>query len=251
MLKKIALIGGLMIGLSQVQAATAKIAVASNFTKTIEEIGQAFSEQTGHQVKFAFGPTGKLFTQIKYGAPFDAFFGADEKRPKQTITAKLGVEDGYFVYAQGKLALYSHRLRVDQDPLSTLQAADFRYLAMANPRTAPYGERAHAFLQQKGLYQLLRSKFVNGESIAQAFQYVATQNAEIGFIALSQIVDPQSPLYQKGHYWVVPQADYAAINQGAVLLKRGQKNPAAVAFMQFMQTPVAHQIIEKYGYGLP
>lgn len=233
---------------AQAETKTARIAVAANFTKTIEVIGQAFTEQTGHKVKFAFGPTGKLYAQIKMGAPFDAFFGADERRPKQTIANGMGLKDSYFVYAQGQLVLYSEKLDLSKAPLQVLKDSKFRHLALANPKTAPYGDRAAAFLKQKSLYQNLKSKMVFGESIAGAFQYVATGNAQIGFLAKSQVVDPDSPLYQKGYVWSLPNQDYQPINQGAVLTKRGSQNPAAKAFMQFMKTDTAKQIMERFGY---
>ncbi|CAN8140554.1 Molybdate-binding protein ModA [uncultured Thiomicrorhabdus sp.] len=232
-------------------AQTATIAVAANFTKTIEVIGEEFTKETGHKLKFSFGPTGKLFAQIKNGAPFDAFFGADEKRALKTIEDGTGVNGTYFVYAQGQIALYSDKYPVKEQPLEVLKKAEFRHIAMANPRTAPYGERAQAYVKKMGLYDGLKSKIVNGESIAHAFQYVATGNAPIGFIALSQIVDPQSPIYKKGEYWVVPQADYAPIKQGAVVLKRGQDNTAVKAFMEFVQSPKAIEIIQSYGYSTP
>jgi molybdate transport system substrate-binding protein len=232
-------------------AQTATIAVAANFTKTIEVIGEEFTKETGHKLKFSFGPTGKLFAQIKNGAPFDAFFGADEKRALKTIEDGTGVNGTYFVYAQGQIALYSDKYPVKEQPLEVLKKAEFRHIAMANPRTAPYGERAQAYVKKMGLYDGLKSKIVNGESIAHAFQYVATGNAPIGFIALSQIVDPQSPIYKKGEYWVVPQADYAPIKQGAVVLKRGQDNAAVKAFMEFVQSPKAIEIIQSYGYSTP
>lgn len=232
-------------------AAETTIAVAANFTKTIEEIGKAFQQETGHKAKFSFGPTGKLYAQIKNGAPFDAFFGADERRPKLTIDDGIGVKDSYFVYAQGQLALYSGQFRVDQNATEILKAAEFNKIAIANPRTSPYGERAQAYLKSQGLYDNVKSKIVNGESIAHAFQYVVTGNAQIGFVALSQIVDPQSPVYQKGHYWILPQADYQAINQGAIITQRGADNEATQAFMKFIKTPKAIEIIKRYGYNIP
>jgi molybdate transport system substrate-binding protein len=232
-------------------AAETTIAVASNFTKTIEEIGKAFEQETGHKAKFSFGPTGKLYAQIKNGAPFDAFFGADERSPKLTIDDGIGVKDSYFIYAQGLLALYSPTLPVDKDAQRILKEADFNKLALANPRTAPYGERAQAYLESQGLYNKLQSKIVNGESIAHAFQYVVTGNAQVGFVALSQIVDPQSPVYQKGHYWILPHADYKPINQGAIITQRGADNEATQAFMKFIKTPKAIEIIKRYGYNIP
>lgn len=231
-------------------AAETTIAVASNFTKTIEVVGQAFEKETGHTVKFAFGPTGKLYAQIKNGAPFDAFFGADESRPQRTIEDGIGIKQSYFIYAQGQLALYSRQYRVDQNAIEVLKAATFNKLAIANPKTAPYGESAQAFLKNRGLYQGVKSKLVNGESIAHAFQYVVTANADVGFVALSQLVDPQSPVYQSGFYWVVPASDYQAINQAAVMTRRGAANPATQAFMAFMKTAKAREIIRQFGYHL-
>ncbi|QBZ83967.1 Molybdate-binding periplasmic protein [Hydrogenovibrio crunogenus] len=232
-------------------AESATIAVAANFTKTIEVIGEAFEKESGHRVKFSFGPTGKLYAQIKNGAPFDAFFGADERRPKKTIEQGIGLRNSYFVYAQGQIVLYSSQYPVDRQPIEVLESADFRHLAVANPKTAPYGERAVAYLKKKGLYDHVKSRIVNGESIAHAFQYVVTHNAPIGFVAMSQVVDPGSPVYRKGAYWVVPASDYAPINQGAVILKRGEKNAAVQAFMDFMKTPKAIAIMNRFGYNVP
>ncbi|WP_319381044.1 molybdate ABC transporter substrate-binding protein [Thiomicrorhabdus sp.] len=246
----LAVSGGMVLSGAAI-ADTAKIAVAANFTKTIEKVGEAFSQKTGHELKFAFGPTGKLYAQIKNGAPFDAFFGADERRPLKTIEDGTGVKESYFVYAQGQIALYSANFPVKEAPQQVLKEAKFNHLAIANPKTAPYGERAQAFLKSQGLYDGVKGKIVNGESIAHAFQYVATGNAEIGFVALSQLVDPQSPVYQKGQYWIVPQQDYAPIKQGALILKRGENNAAVKAFMEFIKTPQALEIIHSYGYSTP
>jgi len=238
-----------VVGTTVAMAETATIAVAANFTKTIEQIAVEFKKETGHELKFSFGPTGKLFAQIKNGAPFDAFFAADEKRALKTIEDGMGVKGSYFVYAQGQLALFSNTLPVKDQPLETLKKAEFSYLSIANPKTAPYGTQAEAFLKNVGVYDSVKKKIVNGESIAHAFQYVATNNAEIGFVALSQLVDPQSPVYQKGQYWIVPQQDYAPIKQGAVVLKRGENNAAVKAFMEYVKTPKALEIIHAYGYS--
>ena len=245
---------GVMVGLvfsTQAVAENAIVAVAANFTKTIESVNEAFVKQhPEHTIRFSFGPTGKLFAQISKGAPFDAFFAADEKRAQKIIEDGLGIQGSYFVYAQGKIALYSAQYPVADSPLEVLKKAKFNHLAIANPKTAPYGERSEAFLKKVGLYEGVKLKLVNGESIAHAFQYVATGNAQIGFIAMSQLVDPKSPIYKKGEYWVVPQSDYAPINQGAVITKRGQNNQAIKDFMAFLKTPEALKIIENYGYGI-
>ena len=249
-IKLVALALGLTFsGISYAEKAT--VAVAANFTKTIEIVNQAFVKHyPEHDIKFSFGPTGKLFAQIANGAPFDAFFAADEKAAKRVVESEGGVADSYFVYAQGKIVLYSAKHPVKNEALDVLKGANFKYLAIANPKTAPYGARAEAYMQKIGVYDNIKSKIVNGESIAHAFQYVATGNAEIGFVALSQVVDPDSPVYQKGEYWVVPQADYEPINQGAVITKRGENNAAIKEFMAFMKTPEAIEIIEGFGYGV-
>lgn len=251
-LKLTALMGFLVMSLnvsaSQTKTQTATIAVAANFNKTIEAVAKVFTKETGYKVKFSFGPTGKLYAQIYNGAPFDAFFAADEKRPLKAIEQGLALKDSYFIYAQGQLAFYSHQALNQNNPLLMLKTNQYRYLAIANPKTAPYGEAAAQVLKQAGLYASVRPKLVFGESIGNAFQFVATGNAELGFLAYSQIKDSQSPLYQKGDYWLVPQTQYNPINQGAVLLKRGAKNPVANAFMRFMQSPKAKQIMQAYGY---
>lgn len=250
-LKTLILILSLSLFSHSVYAEKAVIAVASNFTKTIEAVNKAFIKQyPQHNIKFAFGPTGKLFAQIKNGAPYGAFFAADEYRARLAIKETRALEESYFVYAQGKIVLYSAKYSVAQTPLQTLKNANFRFIAIANPKTAPYGERAQAFLQKKGLLKALKPRIVNGESIAHAFQYVATGNAPIGFIALSQVLDPQSPVYKKGEYWEVPQNDYKPINQAAVITARGKGNQAVIDFMKFMQTPAAVDIIKSYGYGV-
>lgn len=232
-------------------AAQVTVAVAANFTKTIEEIGEAFTQDTGHTIRFSFGPTGKLFAQIRNGAPFDLFFAANESSPQRSIAENLAVKDSYFVYAQGVLVLYSPSLPVANNAIQILKEANFRHLAIANPKTAPYGTQAEVFLNKVGLHNQVKSKLVNGESIAHAFQYVATKNAEIGFVAKSQVVDPASPAYKNGEYWEVPQSDYNPINQAAIITKRGENNQAAKSFMQYMKSPKAIEIIQRYGYNLP
>jgi len=230
-------------------AADTTIAVAANFTKTIEEIGHAFNQDTNHTTRFSFGPTGKLFAQISHGAPFDLFFAANEKAPQAAVEKGLSIKDSYFIYAQGALALYSSSLPVATQKQAVFTDSKFRFIAIANPKTAPYGTQAINYLKKQGLYNTVKSKLVNGESIAHAFQYVITGNAQLGFVALSHLVDPISPA--KGEYWIIPQSDYAPINQAAVMLKRGQNNPAAQAFMDYMQSETAVSIIKKYGYSIP
>lgn len=243
---------GLLLGAPLAALAdTLNAAVAANFTKTIEEIGAGFKAKTGHEVKFAFGPSGKLYAQITNGAPFDLFFSADTKKPEALVKDGLAKDDSYFVYARGVLALYSPTLPVKDGYKSVLEKAGFNHLSIANPKTAPYGAAAEDVLNALGLYDALKAKIVNGESIAHAFQYVQTENAQLGFVALSQLVDPQSPAYGKGEYWLPSQDMYTPINQGAVILKRAENNPVAQAFMDYLRSDEGRKVIEKYGYSIP
>ncbi|MFP4295995.1 MAG: molybdate ABC transporter substrate-binding protein [Halothiobacillaceae bacterium] len=244
----------LVIGLfssGALSAAPLTVAVAANFTKTIEEIGTAFTKQTGHEVRFSFGPTGKLYAQIKNGAPFDAFFAADTKRPRLLVEEGQAVPESYFVYAVGRLALYSPKLPVADDPQGVLEAAGFRHFSLANPRTAPYGVAGEEVLTRMGLLEALRGKIVHGESIAHAFQYVATGNAPLGFIALAQIVDPDSPVHGQGQYWIPPQEMYPPLEQAAVILERGANKTAMREFIEFVRSGPGREIIARYGYDLP
>ncbi len=232
-------------------ADTLNAAVAANFTKTIEEIGAGFKAKTGHEVKFAFGPTGKLYAQIKNGAPFDLFFAADTEKPEALLKEDLVKKDSYFVYARGVLALYSPTLSVKDDYKAVLEKAEFNHLSIANPKTAPYGQAAEEVMNTLGVYDAVKPKIVNGESIAHAFQYVQTGNAELGFVALSQLVDPQSPAYHKGQYWLPAQDMYAPIDQAAVILKKAENNPVAQQFMDYLRSDEGRKVIERYGYSIP
>lgn len=232
-------------------AATLNAAVAANFTKTIEEIGAAFQAKTGHEVKFSFGPTGKLYAQIKNGAPFDLFFAADTKKPEALVKEGLVKDGSYFVYARGVLALYSPTLPVKDGYQTLLEKADFNHISLANPKTAPYGTAGEEVLHKLGVFDAVRPKIVNGESIAHAFQYVQTGNAQLGFVALSQLVDPQSPAHGKGQYWLPPQDMYTPINQGAVILKKAESNPVAQQFIDYLRSDEGRKVIEKYGYSIP
>lgn len=243
----------LLLGASiaSAQADTITVAVAANFTKAIEQIGKEWSKETGNEVRFSFGPTGGLYSQINNGAPFDAFFAADTKRPE--LLVKEGKATDFRVYAQGKLALYSTSLPVAKEHDQIIKAAKFNHIALANPKAAPYGAAAVEVLKKMGMYDSLDSqkKIATGESITATFQFVMTGNAELGFVAFSQLMDPQSPAHGKGEFWLVPQADYTPINQGAVLITSSKHEKAAKDFLNYMHGPVAKKIIESYGYAMP
>lgn len=223
-------------------AADVSAAVAANFTKPAEELGAAFTARTGDTVTFSFGATGALYTQISQGAPFEVFFSADNKRPAQAVTEGFAVDGTVFTYAVGKVVLYSPSLDLT-DGAAVLAAGAFQHLSVADPKTAPYGAAAMETLAKLGLTEALTPKIVTGENISQALQFVDTANAELGFVALSQVIDKPAP-----QVWRVAAEDYSPILQDAVLLKAGEADPAAVAFLEFLKGDEARVIIEKYGY---
>jgi molybdate transport system substrate-binding protein len=225
------------------RADEAKVAVAANFTEAVKEIAQQFEETSGHTIVLSFGSTGQLYTQISQGAPFDIFLAADQARPKKAVDEGLAVKDSRFTYATGKIVLFS------RDPgrvkgKETLEAADFRKIAIANPTTAPYGAAAVQAMKALGVYAKLRGKIVQGTNISQTYEFVSTGNAEVGFVALSQVAR-----HDEGSRWIVPDGLYSVIAQDAVLLKTGADNAAAKAFIAYLKGPEARAIEEKYGYG--
>lgn len=220
------------------------IAVAANFTDAANEIAAAFAEASGHEPVLSFGASGQFYTQIMQGAPFDVFLSADAARPALAVAGGYGVEGSIFTYAIGQLVLYS----IESDRITgpeVLAAGDFQQIAIANPETAPYGQAAIETMQSLGVHSALAPKIVQGQSIGQAFQFVQTGNAELGFVALGQVSQTDA-----GSRWIVPQEHYTPINQDVVLLKTGENNPAATAFLEFLQGDAAAAIIEKYGYAL-
>ncbi|MDG4868073.1 molybdate ABC transporter substrate-binding protein [Guyparkeria sp. 1SP6A2] len=246
-----AVLGGSLLASMLAQAKTITVAVAANFTKAAEEIGAAWEKTSGHDVRFSFGPSGKLLAQIRNGAPFDAYFSADIGRPKFLVEA--GDARDFFVYAQGQLALFSLSLPVDERAEEILAEGAFRYLAVANPKAAPYGRAAQQVLEQRDLYESYRQdgKIATGESITQTFQFVTTGNAQLGFVALSQLRDPQSPVKDKGHVWMPPAEDYDPIEQGAAALTRSEHPEVVDDFLAFVRSDQGAAIIEKYGYETP
>ncbi len=238
---------GLALLAGRAQAEEVTIAVAANFTDATREIAPLFEQATGHTTRISFGSTGKLYSQIEHGAPFEVFLAADVKRPEKAEAAGLAVPGSRFVYAKGKLVLWSARPDRFSDGEAFLQRGEFEHLALANPKTAPYGLAAEQVMSHLGLLERLRPKLVQGDSIAQTFQFAATGNAEAGFVALAQVKGWKG---DAGSQWVIPDADYAPIDQAAVLLKKGESNPAAVAFLEFLRSDAARAVIERYGYGV-
>jgi len=225
------------------------VAVASNFLNPMKRIQQSFHQQTGHRIRLVSGSTGKLYAQISHGAPYDVFLAADSRRPAKLVEQKLALPGSRFTYALGKLVLWSaDPQRIGRSGPQALEQGKFQHLALANVKTAPYGRAALETLQALKLDRKLLSRFVVGENISQTFQFVASGNAELGFVARSQVVDPR--FQNKGSHWNIPESLHAPIAQDAVLLKHGQENSGAKALLKFLRSASAREIILKYGYGL-
>ena len=222
------------------------MAAASNFSEAIRAIVKRFEKHSTHKVTLSFGSTGKQYAQIKNGAPFHAFFAADEKRPRLLDEQGVTLPASRFTYATGKLLLWSPSKTLVDANGKVLKAGTFKHLAIANPKLAPYGKAAMEVLQATGLWTNLQGRIVRGENIGQAFQFIKTGNAELGFIARSQVQKPDSPIH--GSWWEIPQKLYTPIKQQAVLLK---DTPAAREFMQFVKRKETRQLIRRFGYETP
>jgi molybdate transport system substrate-binding protein len=224
-------------------AEQARIAVASNFTNAIKAIAKRFEEQTGNKIILVFGATGRFYAQIMNGAPFDAFFSADTRRPALLEQKGVALTGSRFTYAQGKIVLYSPKVGYVDTNGEVLKKRQYHYLAIANPKLAPYGAAAKQVLEKLGLWNTLRFQMVRGENIGQAYQFVISGNAELGFVALSQI--KQHGLAIRGSYWRVPANLYQPIKQQAVLISHNQ---VAKEFMEFVRSKEAKTIIKDFGY---
>jgi molybdate transport system substrate-binding protein len=228
-----------------VSAAEINVAVAANFTEAAKEISAAFEKKTGDKVLLSFGSSGQFYTQITQDAPFQVFLSADQERPEKAVVEGFAVPDSRFTYAVGKLALWSRDAK-RVTGADTLKQGAFSKIAIANPAAAPYGAAAIETMKVLNVYDALQPKIVQGNNIAQTFQFIDTGNAELGFVALSQVIERS-----EGSRWLVAGNLYAPIKQDAVLLKKGASNEAAKAFMSFLKGPEAAAIEAKFGYGTP
>lgn len=238
---------GLLMAAGTALAGEVRLAIAANFHDAAERLAAQFSETTGHGTRISYGSTGKLYAQVLHGAPFDVFLAADQERPRLMEQNGSGVPGTRFTYAVGKLVLWSPGAEAFGDPKAFLQTGAFRHLAIANPKTAPYGLAARQTLQHLGLWATLENRLVMGESVAQTFQFVATGNAGAGFVALAQLRDD----HEGGALWEVPGTHHDPIEQQAILLDRGRGNPAATAWLEFLASGEAQDIIRQYGYDIP
>lgn len=229
------------------RAAQVQVAVAANFTPAMQRLAEDFAAATGHELKLSSGATGKFYSQIVAGAPFEVLLAADAETPRKLVQGGHAVAGSQFTYAIGKLALWSPTPGFVDAQGAVLASGRFAHLAIANPKVAPYGAAAMQVLRARGLEQVLAPKLVTGQSIAQAYQFVSTGNAGLGFVAWSQIAVPGQPV--PGSYWLVPQALHAPLRQDAVLLKAGAENPAAAALLAYLKTPAARALIGRFGYA--
>jgi molybdate transport system substrate-binding protein len=233
------------------------IAVASNFSKPMTEIAAAFEKTTGHSAKLSFGSTGSFVSQLENGAPFEVLLSADETSTVKLELAGLAVPDSHFTYALGKLALWSTTPGYVDEHGKILASGNFKHLALASPTLAPYGVAALDVLKSLNLQNELQPLFVQGENIAQTYQFISTGNAELGFVALSQVIGTdiaQPDTYGKittGSGWIIPTVLYTPIRQDAVLMTKGANNPAALALLDYLKSATALMIIQKFGYELP
>jgi molybdate transport system substrate-binding protein len=224
------------------------VAVAANFTAPMQKIAQVFEQDTGHTVKLVFGSTGKFYAQIKNGAPFAVLLSADDETPARLEKEVLAIAGTRFTYATGRLALWSKQANTVDDKGEVLRGNSFNKLAIADPKLAPYGAAAMEVIQHLGVQAHVVPKLVQGESIGQTYQFVSTENAQLGFVALSQI--SFDGRITQGSAWVVPQSMHIPLKQDAVLLSAGKDNAAAIALLKYLQADKAKTMMRQYGYAL-
>lgn len=235
-----------LIASTLTSAAEIKVAVAANFAQTLKEISTIFEKDTGHKLAITQGSTGKLYAQISQGAPFEIFLSADDETPEKLITDGKAIQGTRFTYAIGRLALWSPKPDLVDDGGSVLKTDKFRFLAIANARVAPYGRAAVQVMQKLGVLASIEPRVVQGESITQTFQFVSTGNAQLGFVALSQI--SENGKIKTGSAWIVPENMHEQLRQDAVLLNPGKDSGAATALLNFLKSDKAKKIISAHGY---
>ena len=230
------------------QADEVAVAVAANFTAPMQKIAAEFEKDTGHKAVLSFGATGKFYAQITNGAPFEVLLSADDETPAKLEKEQTGVAGSRFTYAIGKLVLWSAKPGYVDSKGEVLKKGDFARLSIANPKTAPYGLAATQVLAKQGLTEQVKDKLVEGQNITQAYQFVSTGNAELGFVALSQIY--KDGKVTSGSAWIVPAVLHDPIKQDAVILNKGKDSAAAKALVDYLKGPKAAAVIKSYGYEL-
>ncbi len=234
---------------TSLRAEEAMVAVAANFSAPMQQIAALFQKETGHQIKLSFGASGGIYAQIKNGAPFDLFLSADQLTPQKLEAEGLGVPNSRFTYATGQLVLWSKQEGLVDAKGHVLQNKSIQRIALANPKLAPYGAAAMETMTNLGLLKELQSKLVQGDNIAQTYQFVSTQNAQIGFVALSQVF--ANGKITSGSAWIVPGNLHQPIQQDVILLRKGQDNKAATALLLYLKGEQAKKIMKSFGYLSP
>ena len=248
MWRAVCLIAALLIVTFSAKAEQVTVAVAANFSAPMQKIAQAFEQDTGHKAVLAFGSTGNFYAQIRNGAPFQVFLSADDETPLRLEKEGLVIAGTRFSYAVGRVVLWSRQPGLVDDKGEVLRSGKFERIAITNPKLAPYGAAVIEALNKLGLLSEIQPKFVQGENLTQTYQFIATENAPLGFIALSQVfVDGK---FTQGSAWVVPASLHTPIRQDAVLLSKGGSSSAATALMAYLKTDKAKSIIRAYGYEL-
>lgn len=226
-----------------------QVAVAANFTGPMQVIAPIFERDTGHKLILAFGATGKFYAQINNGAPFEVLLSADDGTPAKLVKEGNGVAGSAFTYAIGKLVLWSATPGLVDKQGEILKKGSFKHLAIANPKTAPYGTAAVQTMNKLGVADALKARFVQGENIAQTHMFVSTAAAELGFVAYSQVI--KNGAIGSGSGWIVPSNFHDPIRQDAVILAKGKEKPAATALLNFLKGEKAQAVIKSFGYDLP
>lgn len=237
-----------LLACAAARADTVQVAAAANFMAPMKRIAADFEKDSGHKAQLAFGATGKFYAQIRNGAPFDVLLSADDTTPAKLVAEGAAVAGSNFTYAVGRLVLWSAKPGSVDEKDDVLRKGDFMHVAIANPKLAPYGTAAVETLTSLKLLEAVQPKFVQAENIAQAHQFIATGNAELGFIALSQVM--QDGRLAAGSAWVVPAGLHRPIRQDAVLLDRGRDKAAAAALLKYLKGNNARAVIKSFGYDL-
>lgn len=245
--RSIALAAVAFMGLTAAQAGEVAVAVAANFTAPMQKIAQEFEKDTGHKAVLSFGATGKFYAQIVNGAPFQILLAADDTTPEKIAKEGRGLSESRFTYAIGQLALWSPKAGYVDDKGEVLKSDSFKHIAIANPKLAPYGTAAMEVLGKLGLTATVQPRVVMGENIAQTYQFAASGNAQLGFVALSQILE--NGKLREGSAWIVPASMHEAIRQDAIVLNAGKDNEAAAEMMKYLRGDKARAVIRSYGYS--
>jgi molybdate transport system substrate-binding protein len=242
------LLSATMAVTSQVHADEVSVAVAANFYAPMQKIALEFEKDTGHKIVAAFGSTGKFYAQIKNGAPFEVLLAADDETPARLVMENTALAGSQFTYAIGKLVLWSAKPAVVDGAGEILKKGGFDHIALADPKLAPYGAAAVEAMKALGVYDALQAKIVTAENISQAYQFISSGNALVGFVALSQVLKDRKI---EGSAWIVPGTLYQPLRQDLVILEKGKGKPAAEALMKFLKGDKAKAVIKSFGYELP